>query len=118
MVPAIMPPRQAPLVGVQSSPVNPQVRAVVDSHQPVPDLMVARARFTLGGAYGLDDCDPAVMLAAMAGAAYVSHLAEQLLKAKAITVREHAAIVKVAESGEAVFAAAYRHLEASDQVEA
>jgi hypothetical protein len=93
--------------------VNPQVRAVIDSQPAVPDLMVARARYTLGAAYALDECSPEVMLAAMAGAAYVAHLAEQLLKAKAITVREHAAVVKVAESGEAVFAAAIRHLEAN-----
>jgi hypothetical protein len=92
--------------------VNEHVRQVIDDSPEVPDLEVARARFTLEGSYELDPSDPRIVLAAMAGAGLVGYMADRLLDARAITPREHACLSKVAQSAEFVWAQAVRFAEA------
>jgi hypothetical protein len=102
---------QALLVKVQSTSVNEHVRKVIDDAPEVPDLIVARARYTLESSYELDVNDPNIMLAAMAGAALVAHLADQLLALHAMPPSTAAAVVKLAQSAEFAFAQGYRFVE-------
>lgn len=102
---------QALIVKVQSTPMNEHVRSVIDSAPEVPDLIVARARYTLESSYELDVNDPNVMLAASAGAALVAHLADKLLEVRAIAPSTHAAVVKLAQSAEFTFAQGFRFAE-------
>jgi hypothetical protein len=91
--------------------VNEHVRKVIDDAPEVPDLIVARARYTLEASYELDVNDPNIMLAAMAGAALVAHLADQLLALHAMPPSTAAAVVKLAQSAEFAFAQGYRFVE-------
>jgi hypothetical protein len=102
---------QALLVKVQSTSVNEHVRKVIDDAPEVPDLIVARARYTLESSYELDVNDPNIMLAAMAGAALVAHLADQLLALHAMPPSTAAAVVKLAQSAEFAFAQGFRFVE-------
>jgi hypothetical protein len=104
---------QALLVKVQSTSVNEHVRKVIDDAPEVPDLIVARARYTLEASYELDVNDPNIMLAAMAGAALVAHLADQLLALHAMPPSTAAAVVKLAQSAEFAFAQGFRFVERS-----
>jgi hypothetical protein len=79
----------------------------------VADLIVARARYTLESSYELDVNDPNIMLAAMAGAALVAHLADQLLALHAMPPSTAAAVVKLAQSAEFAFAQGFRFVERS-----
>jgi hypothetical protein len=91
--------------------VNEHVRKVIDDAPEVPDLIVARARYTLEASYGLDVNDPNIMLAAMAGAALVAHLADQLLALHAMPPSTAAAVEKLAQSAEFAFAQGFRFVE-------